>query len=97
MSSSKDESQTMSNVSRLRDSVEPSLAMTSSFDHVKEDIPFRVVHRIHRAIDLSAPTSPPTPVVAVLVASTLVHTTLASVASTMTREDVIHLQGMYSP
>lgn len=88
MSSFGGESHSMSNVSGLKNFVEPSQIRTSSFDHEEEDILFRVVCK-------TSPVSPPAPTVIISVTDAPAPASLAGVASTMTQEDVIHLRGMY--
>lgn len=54
-----------------------------------------MVHRIRRSVSPSAPVSLPAPTVTVSMVDAPAPASPAVVASTMTREDVIHLQGMY--
>lgn len=69
----------MSHVSGLQGFSEPSPYEAAFLDHEEVESPFRVVHRTSRSIDLSSPMA----------------ACLARIASTMTRENVLHFGGIY--
>lgn len=62
----------------------------ASLDHEKDEIPFRIVHKTCKLAGSSASAPPPT-----LVPAGLVPLGLASMASIVTKKDVIHFHGMY--
>lgn len=93
MNSSKGESHLVSHVSELCSFGEPSLDRAwgrwYSLDHEEDDIPFKMVHRTCQLLGPSASIPP------ALEAIALAPTGLAGLASTMTREDILHLRGKY--
>lgn len=92
MSSSGNESHSVGNVSRLGGSAKPSQARASPSNHEEEDIPFRIVHRTCRVAGTSDPTLLTISMVVALVVDASIPAGPAGLVSTMTSEDITHLQ-----
>lgn len=90
MSLFKGESPSVSHISKLQGSEEPSLGKTTSLDHEEDDIPFGIVHKAHHLAGLNTLIPLPT-----LEPNELMPVGLESVASIVTREDVIQFRRMY--